>query len=88
MIRTDWRLDMKLKSPEMLQQYMDYKRMKVRDLAKAAGISRATVGHLHSFKRQGSCSPATARAIEEALGCPPGLLFEARSSKVSREVAA
>lgn len=79
---------MKLKSREMLRQYMDFKRMRVRDLAKAAGVSRATIGHLHSGKRQGSCSPATARAIEEALGCPPGLLFEARSSKVTREVAA
>lgn len=79
---------MRLKSPEMLQQYMDFKRMKVRDLAKAAGVSRATVGHLRSFARQGACSPQTARAIEEALGCPPGLLFEARSSKVQREVAA
>lgn len=88
MIRTDWRLDVKLKSPEMLQQYMDFKRMKVRDLAREARVSRATVGHLRSYKRQGACSPATARAIEEALGCPPGLLFEARSSKVAREVAA
>lgn len=88
MIRTEWRLDMKLKSPEMLHQYMEYKRMKVRDLAKASGVSRATVGHLHSYKRQGACSPATARAIEEALGCPPGLLFVAQSSTVTREVAA
>lgn len=78
---------MRLKSPEMLQQYMDFKRMKVRDLAKAAGVSRSTIGHLHSGARD-TAKPATARSIEEALGCPPGLLFEARASNVSREVAA
>lgn len=78
---------MRLKSPEMLRQYMEFKRMKVRDLASAAKISRATVGHLHSGARS-TAKPETARAIEEALGCPPGLLFEARSSKVQREAAA
>lgn len=88
MKRTEWRLDLRLKSPEMLRQYMAYKGMRVRDLAKAAGVSRATIGHLHSGARQGYCSPATARAVEDALQCPPGLLFEARSSKVTREVAA
>lgn len=78
---------MYLKSPEMLRQYMEFKRMTVRDLAKVAGVSRATIGHLRSGARS-TARPATARAIEEALGCPPSLLFEARSSKVSREVAA
>lgn len=71
---------MRLKDRRMLHQYMDYKRMKIRDLATAAHVSRATVGHLHSGARA-SCSPRTARAIEEALGAPPGLLFVATSSK-------
>lgn len=88
MIRTEWRLDMRLKDRTMLRQYMEFKHMNVRQLAKASGVSRATVGHLHSGARQGGCSPKTARLIEEALGCPSGLLFEARASKVSREVAA
>lgn len=87
MIRTEWKLDMRLKSPQMLQQYMEFKRMKIRDLAKAAGVSRATIGHLHSGGRK-TAKPATARAVEEALGCPPGLLFEGISSNVGREVAA
>lgn len=87
MIRTEWRLDMRLKSPAMLRQYMDYRGMKIRDLAQAAGVSRATVGHLHSGRRSG-CSPKTAKAIEGALMCPPGLLFDPTSSRVSREVAA
>lgn len=88
MIRTEWRLDMRLKDRTMLRQYMEFKHLNVRQLAQAAGVSRATVGHLHSGARGGGCSPDTARRIEEALGCPPGLLFEARASKVSREVAA
>ena len=88
MIREEWRLDLKLKSPEMLRQYMAYKGLNIRDLAKSAGVHRATIGHLHSGARGGKCSPDTARRIEQALACPPGLLFEARASKVSREVAA
>lgn len=87
MIRTEWRLDMKLKSSVVLREYMKFKRMKVRDLAKEAGVSRATIGHLHSGARS-TARPETARAIEEALACPPGLLFEARTSNVVREVAA
>ncbi|MGG5257499.1 helix-turn-helix transcriptional regulator [Phycicoccus avicenniae] len=78
---------MRLKDRLMLRQYMDYKRMKIRELAKAAGVSRATIGHLHSGKRN-TCSPATARRVEEALGAPPGLLFVVTSSTVQREVAA
>lgn len=78
---------MRLKSPEVLRQYMEYKRLTVRELAAAAKVSRATVGHLRSGERN-TAKPATARAIEEALGCPPGLLFEARTSSVAREVAA
>ena len=78
---------MRLKDRAMLKQYMDYKRMKIRDLASAAGVSRATVDHLHSGARN-TASPETARRIEEALGAPPGLLFVALSSKVLREVAA
>lgn len=87
MIATQWRLDMRLKSASMLREYMKFKRMKIRDLADAANVSRATIGHLHSGARVTARSE-TAQAIEEALGCPPGLLFEARSSKVQREVAA
>lgn len=85
MIVKEWRLDMQLKSPQMLKQYMDYKRYNIRSLAKAAGISHSTVGHLHSGKRR-TCSPEVARAIEEALQAPPGLLFDPRATNVSREV--
>lgn len=78
---------MRLKSPEMLRQYMVFKGLNIRQLADAACVARATIGHLHSGVRV-TAKPETARKVEKALGCPPGLLFEARSSKVSREVAA
>lgn len=85
MIVQTWRLDMRLKSRTVLRQYMAYKRFNVRTLADAARVSRSTVGHLHSGKRTG-CKPETAAAIEEALQAPPGLLFEAVTTNVSREV--
>lgn len=87
MIRTEWRLDMRLKDATMLRQYMDFKRLTIRELAHQAKVSHSTVGHLVSGKRR-NAKPTTARSIEEALGCPPGLLFEAAASTVSREVAA
>lgn len=78
---------MRLKDRTMLRQFMGYKRMKIRELALAAGVSRATIGHLHSGARK-TVKPATARAIEEALAAPPGLLFEPVASNVAREVRA
>lgn len=87
MIRSEWRLDMRLKDAAMLRQYMEFKRLTIRELAHQAKVSRSTVGHLVSGARS-TAKPGTARAIEEALGAPNGLLFEARASKVSREVAA
>lgn len=84
---TEWRLDMKLRDPRMLRQYMEYKGMTIRQVAKAAGVSPSLVGHLLTGERTGS-RPENARKIEEALACPPGLLFDARASNVQREVAA
>jgi transcriptional regulator with XRE-family HTH domain len=85
MIATYWRLDMQLKSRDVLRQYMRYRGMNVRLLATAAGVSRSTVGHLHSGKRKG-CRPEAAAAIERALQAPPGLLFDPVVTNISREV--
>lgn len=84
MIRNEWRLDMHLKSAQMLRQYMEFKDMNVRALAAQAGVSHSTIGHLHSGARN-TVRPENARKIEKALGCPPGLLFEARASIVQRD---
>nr|DAF00023.1 MAG TPA: LAMBDA REPRESSOR (TRIPLE MUTANT)/DNA COMPLEX-DNA COMPLEX, DOUBLE HELIX, TRANSCRIPTION-DNA.1A [Caudoviricetes sp.] len=51
-------------------------------LAKKAGLLPGTVNHL-LYGRRATCSYRTARAIEEALGCPKGFLFAFRLSKVS-----
>ncbi len=59
MISTEWKLEMRLKSHQMLQQYMEFKDMKVRTLARAAGVSRSTIGHLHSGARSSTRRPSS-----------------------------
>lgn len=68
------RLWMRIKSAQALRQYMEYRRETNRSLAKKAGLGQAIIGHLRSGERK-TCSAATARAIEEALQCPPEFLF-------------
>ena len=80
-----WRFDVRLISSRVLADYMAHRGETVRSLAQAVKVSPATVGHLRSGKRR-SCRPATARAIEEALNAPPGSLFVAEVSRVSRDV--
>ena len=75
---------MRLKSAQMLRQYMEFKDLTVRTLATQAGISHSTIGHLHSGARN-TVRPENARKIEKALGCPPGLLFDAHASIVQRD---
>lgn len=76
---------MRLRSRDVLRQYMKYRGLNVRQLADASGVSRSTIGHLHSGKRKG-CRPEAAAAIEKALECPAGLLFDPVVANVSREV--
>lgn len=78
-----WRLTMKLKSHRALVEYMQFHRIGTAyELARRANLKPGVVGHLVS-RRRNSCSLKTARALEEALGCPPGFLFEARMSQVA-----
>lgn len=77
-----WRLSVKLKSRTLLLEYVAFRDLSVRTLADKAGVGRGIVGHLMSGKRK-TCSPTTAKAVEKALGTPPGLLFEVRVSNVS-----
>jgi len=79
-----WRLWVKLISRRVLVDYMSHRQMTVRELAKIAKVSPSTVGHLRSGKR-GTCQPATARRIEEALNAPSGSLFVAQVSRLSQE---
>jgi hypothetical protein len=95
--KEEWRLVATLKSRQALKDYVEFHNLSVRTLAakakKADGkpLGHAIVGHLIRGTRS-TCNLQTARAIEEALGCPPGFLFEASMSRVAdsprRSVAA
>jgi hypothetical protein len=85
----DWRLDMRLKSKQVLIQYMSYRGVGVRDLARMCDPRRpdryrSAIGHLRSGARH-YCNPALARLVEEHLQAPPGLLFDPQVSRVSRD---
>lgn len=81
----EWRLVVKLKSLRALKEYMAFHHMKSGyALAKRAGISAGVVNFLLGGDRN-TCSIATARAIEEALQCPPGFLFEPKMSRVGED---
>jgi DNA-binding Xre family transcriptional regulator len=66
---------MQLRSREALIVCLDASGMSERQLARVAGLGHATVNHLVTGRRT-RCSVATARAIETALKCAPGTLFE------------
>lgn len=81
-----WRLTVKLKSHRALMDFMDFKGFKTSyALASAAQLKPGVVGHLVA-KRRNSCSLKTAKAIEGALGCPPGFLFETKMSEVADNI--
>ncbi|UIU47039.1 helix-turn-helix domain-containing protein [Microcystis phage MinS1] len=77
-----WRLIVRLKSKRALNDYAEFHKLSGRALARKAGLGQAIVGHLMSGRRT-TCSLATARALEEALGCPSGFLFEPTLSGVA-----
>lgn len=74
---------MRVKDDELLRRYIGPSGLNIsgRELARRAKLGQAIVGHLLSGRRT-TCSLATARAIEEALGCPRGLLFDESVSAV------
>ena len=66
---------MQLRSRDALIICLEATGMSERQLARVAGLGHATVNHLVTGRRT-RCSLATARAIETALGCAAGTLFE------------
>ena len=66
---------MQLRSRDALIICLDATGMSERQLARVATLGHATVNHLVTGRRT-RCSLATARAIETALGCAAGTLFE------------
>jgi hypothetical protein len=85
MYQDPWRLIVKLKSKRVLREYADFHKLSGRQLAKKAGLKPAIIGHLMRDGKTGrdTCNLETAKAIEEALGCPPGFLFEPSLSAVA-----
>lgn len=84
-MNTDWRLTVKLRSRRALLDYMDFHRLPTAyALAKKANILPGTAGHLVSGRRT-TCSIRTARAVEEALACPPGFLFVEQMSEIGHD---
>ena len=86
-----WRLIVRLKSRRALIEYTEFHQLTGRGLArkandaakkKGATVGPAIVGHLLSGRRE-TCNLVTATAIEEALQCPPGFLFEPSLSRVA-----
>lgn len=81
----EWRLTVRLKSLRALKEFADFHGLRSGyAIAKKAGILPGTVNHLLSGERN-TCSVKTARAIEEALGCPSGFLFEVKMSQVCED---
>ena len=66
---------MQLRSRDALIICLEATGMSERQLARVAGLGHATVNHLVTGRRT-RCSLATARALETALGCAAGTLFE------------
>ncbi len=66
---------MQLRSRDALIICLEASGMSERQLARVATLGHATVNHLVTGRRT-RCSLATARAIEAALDCPAGTLFD------------
>lgn len=94
---TEGKFWVKLIDRGTLVRYMDFRGFTVRTLAEAVDrevkkhdrmtiSSRAAIGHLRSDGKasRSTVQPWTARAIEKCLECPPGSLFVAEVSRVSR----
>ena len=66
---------MRVRDAATLKAYVRLLGLSERALAARAGVGHATLNHLLSGRRA-CCSARTARAIEAALGCPPGVFFD------------
>ncbi len=79
---------MRLRSRASLQDYMTFYKIRTGyALAKKAGILPGTANFLVQGHRD-TCSLRTARAIERALACPPGFLFETSLASTAGAVRA
>lgn len=84
----DWRLELRVRK-RALRDYMTYRGETIRSLAMKAGVTKSTIGNMHSWSLQRGveCPPALAARIEAILDAPPGSIFEAKVSRVARNDA-
>lgn len=73
-------------STDALRQYMKYRGYSVKGLADRIGVSKATIGHLHSGGGK-TVGPEIAKSIERALDAPIGSLFLPKVSPVMQTSA-
>jgi transcriptional regulator with XRE-family HTH domain len=69
---------MRLRSRLIFDNLVETAQLSERELARRAGLGHSTVNHLMTGRRT-TCSPATALAITEILGCPLSTLFVAET---------
>jgi hypothetical protein len=82
----EWRLTVRLKSLRALREYLDFHNIDSGyALAKKAGLRSAGVVNFLLSGERNTCSIKTAKAIEAALQCPPGFLFEVKMSQVGED---
>ncbi|AZG43484.1 XRE family transcriptional regulator [Gordonia insulae] len=65
---------MRLISPQVLSQYMEFRDETNRSLAAKVGRSPSLIAHLRRGARN-YCDPKVGPRIEKALNAPPGSLF-------------
>ncbi len=69
----------KIRDAEVLRSFMKSRNFSTSRLARYAGCHRSFIGHLMTGART-TCSPQLAFRIEEALGIPEGIIFDAIKS--------
>jgi transcriptional regulator with XRE-family HTH domain len=74
---------MRLRSPELLAEYMRIGDFSQARLARYAGCSRQFIYLLLKGERR-TCTPEIAKLIEEAMRVLPGTLFDRSESPVGR----
>lgn len=83
-MKTLERIDVRLISAEALRQYMAFRGLSIQKVASLVGVSKSTIGHLHSGARN-TCRLETARGIARVLDVPVQALFAPKMSTVYRD---
>lgn len=86
MRRSPWRFEVRVVDRRILEHYIKFRGLSYAQLAGKVGCSKATIGHLVSGHIK-STRAEWAAGIERVLDAPPGSLFVAKVSRVSKNAA-